>query len=289
MTARAARRALLAAMLFVAGFAALQMTRAFVAARRQFLPRRVAVGPPPPDLTGAFSVDLASRDGTALRGWYVPPRRDGTVLLLHGSESDRRSLLPEAGLLASHGFGVLMFDWPGNGESAGHPRWGRPEREALLGAIDWLTARTPSQRIGALGRSLGANILLVTATGEPRLGALVVEGIELDVGEQSDYEFRRWGPLTRWPAHRALQASGFDPGGTRPLDAVGRLAGRPLLVIVGEKDTVVPPSNSERLFECAPPPRELWRVPGAAHGDYASVAGAEYERRLVAFFEGALR
>jgi dipeptidyl aminopeptidase/acylaminoacyl peptidase len=289
MRAGRARRTLFAALACLAAFALIQMARAFVAARRPFLPRHVEVGPPPAELRGAVSVEFPSRDGDALRGWYVPPRDEGTVLLLHGTESDRRELLPEARILSGHGFGVLMFDWPGNGESGGRPRWGRPERDALLGAVDWQAHETSVQRVGALGFSIGANILLVTAADEPRLAALAVEGAQLDVVEQTDYEFRRWGALTQWPARGALLASGFDPQGPQALDAVGRLAGRPLLVIVGEKDTTVPPSSSERLFDRAQPPRELWRVAGAVHGDYARVAGAEYERRLVDFFGRALR
>jgi len=37
-----------------------------------------------------------------------------------------------------------------------------------------------------------------------------------------------------------------------------------------------------------PEPKELWVVHGARHGDYLSVAPAEYEARVVAFLERAL-
>src|SRR5215212_3854674 len=62
--------------------------------------------------------------GTAVRGWFIAPSNGAAVLLLHGSDADRSQLAHEAHLLAQHGYGVLLFDWPGHGESGGAVTWG---------------------------------------------------------------------------------------------------------------------------------------------------------------------
>jgi fermentation-respiration switch protein FrsA (DUF1100 family) len=42
---------------------------------------------------------------------------------------------------------------------------------------------------------------------------------------------------------------------------------------------------SERLYAAAGEPREMWLVPGAGHGDIALKQPADYERRVVGFFD----
>src|SRR5690606_31944598 len=47
-----------------------------------------------------------------------------------------------------------------------------------------------------------------------------------------------------------------------PLGAVARVSPIPLLLVHGEEDDIVPIAHAERLYEAAPEPKELWRVPG---------------------------
>ena len=47
------------------------------------------------------------------------------------------AMLPHARALARSGLGVLMSDWPGQGESDGLMRMGEPERQAFDAAIDF--------------------------------------------------------------------------------------------------------------------------------------------------------
>src|SRR5262249_7905855 len=58
--------------------------------------------------------------------------------------------------------------------------------------------------------------------------------------------------------------------------ALGRLAGRPLLMIHGGNDTYIKPEMAQALFACAREPREFWLVDGAKHNQALSVAGEEY-------------
>ena len=73
-----------------------------------------------------------------------------------------------------------------------------------------------------------------------------------------------------------------------PIDGIRRVRA-PLLVIAGERDRHTLLSESERLFEAASAPKQLWVVPGAAHQDFHGFAREEYERRVLEFLERALR
>ena len=63
------------------------------------------------------------------------------------------------------------------------------------------------------------------------------------------------------------------------------LAPRPLLMIHGEKDTYIRPPMARALFDRARDPKEFWLVPGAKHNQALQVAGDEYRRRVLEFFE----
>jgi len=59
----------------------------------------------------------------------------------------------------------------------------------------------------------------------------------------------------------------------------------PVLVIAGSADQRTTLSESRRLFEAAPEPKELWVVQGAAHVDLYRFAGKEYENHVLLFFQ----
>ncbi len=56
-------------------------------------------------------------------------------------------------------------------------------------------------------------------------------------------------------------------------------------MIHGESDTYIKPAMARALFEIAREPKELWLVPGAKHNQALQVAGDEYRRRVLEFFE----
>ena len=267
------------------GYLAFRMHAVYRAAQLEFHPLPVQLGAPP---AGLAAVEFPSRDGSLLRGWFSAGTRGAAVVLLHGSEADRRQLLPEAQALSAAGFGVLLFDWPGEGESEGKITWSRTEPEALLGALDWLGKAAPRQRLGALGFSMGAGILAVVAARDPRLEALVLEAPILDMDDEVAREYGHWGLLTRLPAWLGKRAGGYDPSAPKPLEVMAAMTPRPLLVIAGAADPVAPPEDARRLLAAAPGAGSLWIVPGARHGGYRQAAGPEYEARLVQFFAESL-
>src|SRR5205807_1153715 len=87
------------------------------------------------------AVSFVSRSGLLVAGWYVPSTNRAAIIVAHGTNSDRASMLDEIRLLSAGGFGVLAFDWPGLGESEGRILWGSEARDALSSAIDWISAK----------------------------------------------------------------------------------------------------------------------------------------------------
>jgi pimeloyl-ACP methyl ester carboxylesterase len=69
---------------------------------------------------------------------------------------------------------------------------------------------------------------------------------------------------------------------------IGKLAGRPLLMIHGEEDTYIKPDMARALFDQAGEPKELWLVGGARHNQALQAAGAEYRERVLRFFDAHL-
>jgi hypothetical protein len=100
--------------LYPVGFALVQ-THAF----------REPIGDPP---SAAYKpVIFAASDGLELSGWYRASRNGAAVILVHGGGGDRTGALAHAELLAGHGYGVLLYDARGRGESDGSPNgfgWG---------------------------------------------------------------------------------------------------------------------------------------------------------------------
>jgi fermentation-respiration switch protein FrsA (DUF1100 family) len=70
-----------------------------------------------------------------------------------------------------------------------------------------------------------------------------------------------------------------------PIDRVTRIAPRGLLLIAPRDDALISWRQSERLYEAAGEPKELWIVEGAEHATARWVAGAAYETRVLAFLE----
>ena len=64
---------------------------------------------------------------------------------------------------------------------------------------------------------------------------------------------------------------------------------QPLLMIHGEADSYIKTGMARTLFQLARGPKDFWAVPGARHNQSIALAGEEYSRRVVAFFDQYLR
>ena len=109
-----------------------------------------------------------------LTAWYAPSRNGAAVIVVPG-----KSGVDHARLLAQHGYGVLLLNRRGEADSEGDPNlfgWGG--QGDIDGAIEFLAARDDVRpgRVGALGLSVGGEVLLEHAATSSGLAAVVSEG-----------------------------------------------------------------------------------------------------------------
>jgi len=228
-------------------------------------------------------------EGEELGAWYAPPKTGASIILAHGAGGDRTQLLPEARALAEHGFGVLLFDWPGHGTSAGRVNWHDRERNSLVAAVDWLSKQpeTDRKRVGAIGFSLGGYILSQVAKTDGRIRAMALLGTPSNLNDQVRLTHQEWQLLREPAARAALEWHGIDLDEPQPEQVIGQYA-RPLLIVGGTHDMTVPLALTQNLFRAAASPKALYVVPNGEHGNYVQTAGAAYLTRLVSHFRAAL-
>ena len=131
---------------------------------------------PPADLGAVYeNVEFTTSDGLRLRGWYIPSRNGAAVVSFPGRASSQQ----RAKLLARHGYGVLLFDRRGEGESEGDPNlFGWQGDRDIRAAVAFLQSRSDVDpaRIGGIGLSVGGEMMIEAAAESDDLKAIVSEG-----------------------------------------------------------------------------------------------------------------
>lgn len=238
------------------------------------------------------SVTFLSGDQTSLVGWFVPPQdAEATVILVHGLNSNRGAMLDQAAVLVKHGYGVLLFDLRGHGESGGwRTKWGATETADIAGAITFLHNQpdVDEKQIAVLGYSMGGAVAIRAATKLPGIQALIVEGTYtslLDNPQRVVVSFTRLpdytAPLALWLAE---QWAGVEMENLQPVDMVSAVS-CPILFIHGTADYTIPAHNSQQLYAAANDPKQLLLIPGAGHTNLFATAPAEMESHIVAFLQ----
>ncbi len=243
-----------------------------------------------PDLGRAYeSVTLTTGDGLQLEGWYVPSRNRAAVLVFPGRSGNKQH---HARNLIGHGYGVLLIDNRGQGESEGDPNaFGWDDETDVNAALDFLAGRpdVDEDRIGGLGLSVGGETLLETAAHTDRVRALVSEGAGARTWKE-DHELpgaERWYGLPFFvmaSASTAVFANTMPPESLKEL--VKEIPPRPVFLIHAKGESL----NGVYYRSAGEPDNwTIWEVPGAKHVGGLEARPEEYERRVTAFFDRALQ
>lgn len=238
-----------------------------------------AEAPPP----GVEAMELVTDDGLRLGAWFVPATSAGAepgpaVLVCNGNAGYRAHRLPLAERLADLGYHVLLFDYRGYAGNPGSPSEPGLKTDARAAARA-LTARPEVDpgRAAYFGESLGASVAAALASELPP-AALVLRSpfpSTVEIGRHHYPYLPVVEPLIwdRYPLARQLA------------DEV-RV---PLLVVVGERDEIVPRELSRRVYEAASEPKRWVEVAAAHHNDFALLAGDEMVAEVSAFLGEWLR
>lgn len=230
-------------------------------------------------------VEFDGGDGAVLRGWGRPSKNGAGVVFVHGTEANRCTFAHEVVRLSEAGFGVLSFDLPGHGESTGQVNWGESERRAVRRGVEWMAGHGQASKVGVLGFSYGGYIATQVAVTDKSIDALVLSGTPSDVEQLT--RFQSGGKLRTWATLLADKVL-YEPDVRKAVTLISEISPRPVLIIHGSDDQVVPASMAQSLYDAAREPRELWVVQGGGHGHFSNVVGEEYSRRLIEFYTKAL-
>ena len=235
-------------------------------------------------------VQFETSDGLTLHGWYIPSRNGAAIIDFPG----RKPLTQEhARMYAKHGYGVLLFDRRGEGESDGTPNiYGWNGEKDINAAVDFLKTRSDvdPNRIGAIGFSVGGEMLLEAAAKNEDLAAIVSEGagtrtFKEDVQDIPSSDLWMAYPfLVMKTAGTALFSNTMPP---EQLDTlVPQIAPRPVFLIWSPK------SGGENMnktyYRLAGEPTTIWEIPESDHIQGISARPEEYEQRVIGFFDDAL-
>lgn len=231
-----------------------------------FFPSRELVMTPAAAGLSFEDVRFAAADGVVLHGWYVPGEKNRPlVLFFHGNAGNISHRVENLGLLRQKlGVSIFIFDYRGYGLSGG-----RADEEGLYqdarGALAWLKERGwKPERMVYFGRSLGAGVAVQLATEAPPAG-IVLETPFPSVAAMGRHHYPFLYLLLGW----ALNAR-FDSAAK-----IDRLHA-PLLLFQGDRDAIVPPRMSRKLFDRANEPKTFHLIRGAGHNNTYEIGGQAY-------------
>jgi pimeloyl-ACP methyl ester carboxylesterase len=209
-----------------------------------------------PDHRFALGADVHERyvdvPGARLHALHLKlPAPRGVVFFLHGNSGSLDNWFVNLEFYRRANYDLFMFDYRGYGKSGGHVTSEAQLHADARVAWDLLAPEYVGKKLVLYGRSLGTALAA-------RLGADVEPDLTVLV---SPYESMRalaaevypWVPsaVLRYPLDTAA--------------AVSRLR-RPLWLVHGEADTLIPARHSHAL-QRAQPSATLHIVPGAGHND----------------------
>ena len=236
-----------------------------------YFPFGSAGAPADVGLDATESISFVTDDGIRLDGWFVesraePPR--GTIIIFNGNAGNRAYRAELARALREHGMAVLLFDYRGFGGNAGRPTEDGLARDARA-ARAYLETRADvdQRRVFYFGESLGAAVAVRLAVEHPPAG-LVLRSPFTSLAEVGQVHY----PMlpVRW-----LLRDRFD--------SLSRMreVRCPVVVITGDRDSVVPFSQSRRVHAAVPGSRPLVVVEGADHNDARLVHGPQIVQSTV--------
>ncbi|MBC7876750.1 MAG: alpha/beta hydrolase [Anaerolineales bacterium] len=237
------------------------------------------------------NIELTTEDGIKLAAWYTPPKLalsgaegNGVVILVAHGHADARPADMYA-LFANHGYGVLAWDFRAHGDSEGDfTSLGYYEVLDVKAALDYALAQPDVKLVGGWGGSMGAVTMIRSAAKYPEIEAIVADSpfstLEDEFYHRVPFPVLR--PLIRFFAE---SQTGLNLNDVSPVDDVALISPRPVFIIQGMEDGMVPLDSAQLIYDAAGEPKQLWVEPDAIHLGMYSSYPEEYTEKVIGFFE----
>jgi dienelactone hydrolase len=267
-----------------------------------FVPAVIATNFPRPEL-GTITpaahgltyrdVQFETEDGVDLAGWYIPSANGAAVVLRHGSGSTRSDVLAQAATIARDGYGVLLTDARGHGESGGRAMdFGWFGDADTTAAVTFITEQpdVDPDRIGVVGMSMGGEEAIGAAAADHRIRAVVAEGATGRTAADSDWLSDVYG--VRGMVQEGIEWFRFEladglTSAHEPISLAEAISATPstaFLLIAGgavadERYALahIAGSSTSNLT--------TWIVPGAGHTEGLDRLPAEWTTRVISFLD----
>ncbi|MUK88834.1 alpha/beta fold hydrolase [Ornithinibacillus sp. L9] len=241
-------------------------------------------------------LEITSYDQLKLVAGFIENEADTgkAVILAHGYRGNRDHMDDLVKFYYDQGYDILMPDARGHGESEGdYIGYGWHDRLDYLEWIDLIIEDYQAEQIILHGNSMGASlVLMVSGEDLPQ----EVKGIVADSGyttvkEELNHQLKHLYNLPPFPLLDITSMitkirAGYTFGEASAIDQVTKNT-KPLFIIHGDSDELVPTEMAYELFDAAGGEKELWIVPNAGHTKAYTVATVEFQERLSEFLNNS--
>jgi fermentation-respiration switch protein FrsA (DUF1100 family) len=240
------------------------------------------------------NVAFDTEDGITLRGWYFPSEIPNAPAILYGpaTAKDQRSGLSLVTPLHKAGFNVLLFSYRGHGQSDGNPigfSYGAHESLDVDGAVSYLRDVRRVSAVGAIGHSAGSVAIILSAARNPGINVVVAGSPYASVEEI--WNTNKPGliptPMFDYILRSSELRKDFERSEVRPVDVIGRISPRPILILHGSDDRRITEDQAQLLFDQAAEPKEFWLIAGLSHAEVRSVGMEKYISGIIQFLNRA--
>jgi fermentation-respiration switch protein FrsA (DUF1100 family) len=206
---------------------------------------------------GLREIKINSSEALEISGWYIPPKEPNkpVVVLFHGNASNLSIAMGHAPYFTNKGYGFLIAEYRGY---SGNP--GKPTEEGLYeDARSWFKFLVEKEgikeeRIILFGNSLGSGVAVQLATENPNIKALILFSPFTSLINVAKKHY----PI--FPI-KYLMHDVFD--NYFKIHKVKQA----LLIVHGDKDSIVPVEQGVKLFKKANERKILAIIEGADHND----------------------
>jgi pimeloyl-ACP methyl ester carboxylesterase len=236
-------------------------------------------------------ITFDSSDNVQLSGWHISSNNGATTILLHGYGANRTELIRHVEILARHGYGVLIYDLRGHGQSGGKKRtYGWLDVRDVMAALDYLDRHDDvnMKRIGIFGFSVGGQIAIRAATETDLIQAVFTDDPGFVTIKDAPPPATTWERLmytVNWLDYKGMQlwTGAKEPPGV--VEVIKELSPRPLFLVAsgGLGNRLM-----HHYYNLAEEPKTLWEILEASHGTSLSARPQEYEEKMVDFYESSL-
>lgn len=217
-----------------------------------------------PDELGLYYefCEIPASNNAVLSGWFIPSQvkntgdlneaadtavSDRTVIFSHSYKDNKTmtalNILYFARDLADAGYNVVLFDYSGSGSSTGSGyTFGTRETDELKCVMDYFSEKKGLEKFALAGWSFGAASALMAGADDARVQVIVADSPYADLRDVFSSGFSRWSGMpevfTPFIRFGTELFSGVDLYRDSPLSACGRMTGKSVLFIYGDKDEV---------------------------------------------------